>query len=145
MSVHDSGCPQCCPAGPMCSMLLPRVPLLVQQQGRREACKPNTGSRSRGMAMPGAALAPPGRRRLTPSGAAAAAGTLLVLALALGCAPRPAAAAVKPSDSSDQGGELELQFAANKNRDGAPIGTVTKAEVAGRTVYYEVPQVRPLA
>ncbi len=89
--------------------------------------------------MPGAAVAP-ARRRLTPSGAAAAA-TLLVLLLAAGCGPRPAAAAVKPAEGGEQGGQLELQFAANKNREGAPIGTVTKADVAGRTVYYEVPQV----
>ncbi|PRW51151.1 peroxisomal membrane 11A isoform A [Chlorella sorokiniana] len=88
--------------------------------------------------MPGSAVAP-GRRRLTPPGAAAAA-ALLLLALAVGCAPRPATAAVKPSDGGEQGGQLELQFAANKNREGAPIGTVTKAEVAGRTVYYEIPQ-----
>ena len=87
---------------------------------------------------------PVARARLAPWGAAASA-ALLLLALAVGCAPRSAFAAVKPADSSDQGGQLELQFAANKNRNGAPVGTVTKAEVAGRTLYYEVPQVRQSA
>lgn len=74
----------------------------------------------------------PGRRRRP-----AAAATLLLLLLAAAALLAPAAAEPKEEE-----GELELEYAAVKNANGEPAGTPTKRTIAGRTVYYEVPQAR---
>lgn len=72
----------------------------------------------------------------TGRGAAAAA---LLLALLAGTAC--VRAAVNDGKEVD-GEELKLEYSPDKNREGQPVGTPTKATLAGRELYYEVPQVR---
>lgn len=76
--------------------------------------------------------------------AAAAAGSrrgrrtaALLLALLVAAAWVPGAQAKVKEDE-----QLNLEYPADRNAKGEPAGTPTKEEVKGRTVYYEVPQVR---
>ena len=61
----------------------------------------------------------------------------LMLALLVAAAWVPGAQAKVKEDE-----ELNLEYPADRNAKGEPAGTPTKEEVKGRTVYYEVPQVR---
>ncbi|PSC73083.1 hypothetical protein C2E20_3669 [Micractinium conductrix] len=66
---------------------------------------------------------------------------LALLLLLLACAAPSRGAAAQTGGSSDSAAlTLSLEYSADQNADGAPLGTPTKANIAGREVYYEVPQ-----
>ncbi len=78
---------------------------------------------------------------LRSGGAGRHGGALLALLLLLAGCQRPAAAQEVSKKAAVSGTpSLQLDFPPNRNRDNDPVMTPTKVTIAGRDVYYEIPQ-----